>query len=157
VELADIIVALVGFGTLVVVAACGIAAFAVMREIWADYRGLFHQLRKHPRFGIGAMFSLVTIAAAACALFRWAGDANLPVVTGVVAFTALVFAIGIVFGIQFVVRDLFEDWSRRKSWSSRRDVTWQEPTRCDSNDSSSMTEAPYAAGSRLRPAARSVK
>lgn len=137
--LADIVVALIGFGMMIVVVACGVAAFAVVREVWEDYRGLLAQARKHPRFGIGAMFTLLTIAAAACALFRWAGDANLPVVTAVVAISALVFAVGIVCAIQFVIGDFYDNWSRRQA-RSRREVIWQEAKRLEADDTSKFPD-----------------
>ncbi|MGH7138307.1 MAG: hypothetical protein ACREHD_21365 [Pirellulales bacterium] len=132
---ADIIVALVGFGMLVVVVACAIAGFAVIREIWAVYRGYVARVRQNPRFGVSAMFTLVTIVATACALFRLGGEGNPAVVTAIVALAAFVIAIGIVVGVKFVARDLYESWSRRRQSFNFQEVIWPEPAPLDSDDS----------------------
>lgn len=60
---------------------------------------------------------------------RWGGDADLPVVTAVVAFAALMFAVGAVCGIQFVIGDFYENWSRHRQTCCQRQVIWHDPTR----------------------------
>ncbi|HVX12663.1 MAG TPA: hypothetical protein VHC22_15895 [Pirellulales bacterium] len=100
---------------------------AVMKELREVFRGVFSHLRKHPRFGIGALFTLVTVVAAACTLFRLAGDAELPLLTGFVALASFVFAVGIVLAIKFVADDFQDNWSRHRQSLHGSELLWPEP------------------------------
>ncbi|HEX7376835.1 MAG TPA: hypothetical protein VF278_06970 [Pirellulales bacterium] len=132
-HIADIMVALIVIGMLVVLLACFVAAFGVMRGLWADYRGLLARARVNPRFGMGTIFKIMTIAAIASAFFRRTADYDHPVLTTILACAAIVFAIGMVCGVQFVLAEFRENWSRRRAARSQCEMVWQEPV-CSETD-----------------------
>ncbi len=114
---------------------------AVMKELGEVFRGVFPHLRKHPRFGIGALFTLITVVAAACTLFRLAGDMELPLLTGFVAFVSFVFAVGIVLGIKFVADEFRDNWSRYRQSRYSAELLWPQPasSKMDSDPTRSQT------------------
>ncbi|HJT35890.1 MAG TPA: hypothetical protein VJ783_27930 [Pirellulales bacterium] len=99
--------------------AIGCVGLLLVREVRASCGDLLRRIGRSPQFGISALFTLVTIFAAACALFRWFVDGEPPAPatlpgTLIVGVIALVWATGIVLALQFLLVDLRDNWIRRK-------------------------------------------
>lgn len=88
----------------------------VIRDVRRGFGELLRRFRRSPQFGIGVLFSLVTISAVACALFRWLF--KVPSVPATLI--ALLLATVIVLVIQFVLTDLRDIWAGRKRFQESR-------------------------------------
>lgn len=123
---ATLIAGLLFVGMTVVFLLCCTLSVMVVREVCQGYRELFRHARRHPRFGIGAVFSLTTIFAAACGIFRVLGDSNIPEETVFLAVVALMLALGAVCAVQFVLADVRESWSRHRAPAGGREFCYPE-------------------------------
>lgn len=102
------VVVLIGLGF------CGIVVALVLRDVYRGYVELIARARRAPRYQMGALFGLVTVACIASALSRPAilSDADVPV--WLITASSLLLAIGVVFGTLATVFDVYESYTTRQ-------------------------------------------
>jgi hypothetical protein len=101
---------------------CAIGTLA-LRELWRGYAELLTRARRSPRFGIGSLCGVVTIAAVASALLRLSESAVGPIPLALIGFMAFLLAVGTVVTLRFVAGDLAEVFGARRSHVPRNEGT----------------------------------
>jgi EamA domain-containing membrane protein RarD len=122
----SLLAACIGLAFLAVFAASVCGAWLVLAEVYGQFVELWRRFRRRPQFGMRNLLSMMVMISLACAMLRWFGIAN---VYGAVTFgvVLLVWAAGIVCGVEFAVVDFTSQYRpRRKHCDDRPLELWEE-------------------------------